>query len=290
MSLKSILVAMELREDMTAALETIVLLAKRFDSYVEGFPLQSRGEEFAAADMLGVFAVAPVNEQRAQEASRMRLVFETFMHERGLPRADATTIGLSFGWLNGEATVDTTGNYGRAFDLIAMSRPDARSTSLHYQALESALFESGHPLLLLPPTPMPTVATDVLVAWNGSTEQTRAIALALPILERAERITVLTIPGGQGVPGPSGEQMNLYLRRNGISGDDFDGRSQRPLDRRDDPCDGRCAGVRSFDQGCVHAKSPAPTDIRRSHPPYSLQRNLARAHGTLICGTQVPPI
>jgi nucleotide-binding universal stress UspA family protein len=39
----------------------------------------------------------------------------------------------------------------------------------------------------------------------------------MPLLQRAERVTVLTIPGGQGVPGPSGEQMTHYLTRNGIS-------------------------------------------------------------------------
>ena len=41
--------------------------------------------------------------------------------------------------------------------------------------------------------------------------------LRLPcLLQRAERVTVLTIPGGAAVPGPSAEQVTRSLQRNGI--------------------------------------------------------------------------
>jgi nucleotide-binding universal stress UspA family protein len=79
-----------------------------------------------------------------------------------------------------------------------------------------ALFESGRPLLLCPPSPPGHIGTNVLIAWNGSTEQARAIALAMPLLERAERVIVLTVTGGTGVPGPSAEQMIKYLQRNEV--------------------------------------------------------------------------
>ena len=42
------------------------------------------------------------------------------------------------------------------------------------------------------------------------------MALGMPLLERAERVTVLTVTGGTGVPGPSAEQMIKYLQRNGV--------------------------------------------------------------------------
>jgi nucleotide-binding universal stress UspA family protein len=54
------------------------------------------------------------------------------------------------------------------------------------------------------------------VKWNCSTEQARAIALAMPLLQKADRITVLTVIGGTGVAGPSAEQLIRYLQRNGI--------------------------------------------------------------------------
>ena len=108
------------------------------------------------------------------------------------------------------------GSYGRVFDVIVMKRRDARSGPIHDRLIESGLFESGRPTLLSPPSPPQQIATNVLIAWNCSTEQARAIALAMPLLQKADRITILTVIGGTGVPGPAAEQLIRYLHRNGI--------------------------------------------------------------------------
>ena len=79
------------------------------------------------------------------------------------------------------------------------------------------------------PSPPSQIATNVLIAWNCSTEQARAIALAMPILQKADRVTVLTVIGGTGVVGPSAEQLIRYLHCNGIVAEsmrvELDGRS-----------------------------------------------------------------
>ena len=227
--MKTILIPTDQREGMRAALQTALLLARRFDSYIEGFALQSRISELVIADM-GSIPVEPFKEESIEEAKKTRAMFESFMQEHGVPRSGPAASGFSFGWLDdapeGEGTV---GSYGRVFDLIVLSRPDPTSTGLHHRALESGLFESGRPILLSLPSPPKQIATNVLIAWNGSTEQARAIAFAMPLLQQAERVTVLTIPGGAGVPGPSGKQLTLSLQRNGIPATpltvELDGRS-----------------------------------------------------------------
>ena len=98
-----------------------------------------------------------------------------------------------------------------------MSRPDTNSRGLYNRAIESGLFDSGRPILLSPPSPPRQIATNVLIAWNCSTEQARATALAMPLLQKADRVTVLTVAGGTEVPGPSAEQLIRYLQRNGIA-------------------------------------------------------------------------
>jgi len=173
---------------------------------------------------------SPANKFSTHRHSVTKALFESFMQEHSVPRSGEAASGLSFSWLDdapeGE---DIVGSYGRAFDLIVLSRPDATSLGLHHRALESGLFESGRPILLSPPSPPNQIATNVLIAWNGSTEQTRAIAFAMPLLQQAERVKVLTIPGGAGVPGPSGEQLTRSLQRNGIPATpltvELDGRS-----------------------------------------------------------------
>jgi nucleotide-binding universal stress UspA family protein len=229
MTMKTILIPLGQDENMSSALETSLLLARRFDSCMEGFALQSTISAFVAADMGGI-SLEPYKEGNIEELRKIRAMFELFMQERGIPRTGPAAAGLSFSWLEdapmGEGTV---GNLGRIFDLIVLSRPSAKSTGLYIRALESALFESGHPVLLSPPIPPKQIATKVLIAWNGSTEQTRAITFAMPLLERSNRVTVLSIPGGTGVPGPSSEQVTRYLQRNRIPATlltvELDGRS-----------------------------------------------------------------
>jgi nucleotide-binding universal stress UspA family protein len=218
MGMKTILLLMEKYDDMQSVLETALLLARRCGSYIEGVPLRWAIQDFALGDVVVAFPVEQYEREIAADAQRARQTFETFMQKNDVPRSTTTrTPSPTFGWLS-EPPEDETfvGDYGRAFDVIVMNRPDENSSVLYRRALESALFESGRPLLLCPPSPPGHIGTNVLIAWNGSTEQARAMALAMPLLERAERVTVLTVTGGTGVPGPSAQQMIRYLQWNGV--------------------------------------------------------------------------
>ena len=217
MSMKTILVPTENHDAMQSALETALLLARRCDSYMEGFALRWGFDELAGGDMVGGVPLATYKQDSVAEARQARQIFESFMQKHDVPRSTGTTVSLSFGWLDdvpeGENFV---GSYGRVFDVIVMNRPDVNSTGLYTRAIESGLFESGRPILLSPPSPPQQIATNVLIAWNRSTEQARATALAMPLLQKANRVTVLTVTGGTAVPGPSAEQLIRYLERNGI--------------------------------------------------------------------------
>jgi len=208
----------ENHDAMQSALETALLLGRRCDSYIEGFALRWAINEFMVGDVVGGMPLETYRQDIAEEARKARQIFETFMQKHDVPRSTETTESLSFGWLDdvseGESFI---GSYGRVFDVIVMNRRDAKSSPLHDRAIESGLFESGRPILLSPPSPPRQIATNVLIAWNCSTEQARAIALAMPLLQKASRITVLTVTGGTGVPGPSAEQLIRHLQRNGIT-------------------------------------------------------------------------
>src|ERR1035438_603277 len=230
MSMKTILVPTENHDAMRSALETALLLARRCDSYIEGFALRWSISQFIGGDIAGGLPVETFNEDIAEEAKQARQLFESFMREHDVPRSTKTVGALSFGWLDeapeGESFI---GSYGRVFDVIVMHRSDAKSISLYERAIESGLFESGRPILLAPPSPPSQIATNVLIAWNCSTEQARTTALAMPLLQKADRVTVLTVTGGTAVPGPSAEQMIQYLQRNEIGAEpmrvELDGRS-----------------------------------------------------------------
>ena len=179
---------------------------------------------------MGTFPLEDFRRDIEEEAKKARQVFEAFMQTHDVARSTGTTRPPSFNWLDeapeGESFV---GSYGRVFDVIVMNRPDTKSTGLYHRTIESGLFESGRPILLAPPSPPGQIARNVLIAWNSSTEQARATALAMPLLHKADRVTVLTVVGGTGVPGPSADQLIQYLQRNGISAEpmrvDLDGKT-----------------------------------------------------------------
>src|SRR5262249_44032866 len=161
-----------------------------------------------AIDMGGGLSLETFRQESQEEAAHARKLFESFMEENKVPRATSNAPMLSYGWLadapEGESFV---GSYGRVFDLIVLSRPDENTTGLHNRAVESGLFESGRPVLMAPPKAPATIASNIMIAWNRSTEQARTTALAMPLLRQADNVTVLTVTGGTEVPGPSADQI-----------------------------------------------------------------------------------
>ncbi len=75
---------------------------------------------------------------------------------------------------------------------------------------ETALFDSGRPVLVVPQGFSGTVGKRILFAWNGSTESARAISLAMPVLSGAEAIDVLSVDGAM-VPGPTSAEIAQSL-------------------------------------------------------------------------------
>jgi nucleotide-binding universal stress UspA family protein len=216
--MKTILVPTESHDQMRAALTAALTLAQQFDSYIEGFALRFRVNEFIAVDMAGAIPLETLREESLDEGRRARALFESFMQEHRVPHNDGVTSSLSYGWRDdapeGE---DFVGSHGRVFDIIVMSRSDGNSAGLHERAIESGLFDSGRPMLIAGPAPRALLGTNILVHWNCSTEQARATAFAMPLLRKAERVTVLHVEGGSVVPGPSAAQAIRHLQRNGVN-------------------------------------------------------------------------
>src|SRR5258708_6440285 len=145
--MKTILVPTQNVAAMKSALELAVLLARRTGAYIEGFPLRVAIPPYIAAELTAGFTMAAYVEQPAEEPRDRGRLFEAFMQEHGIPPAGAAAERPAFGWLD-VASEDEgfIGSHGRAFDITVISRLDGDSTSLHQRAIETGLFESGHPV------------------------------------------------------------------------------------------------------------------------------------------------
>jgi len=216
MGFKTILVPIEQHDLVNSTLKTALLLAQKFDSYIEGFALRVAIPAAFAVGDAGVVPIPALEQDIAENEQRSRSLFENFMQEHGVA-CGGDTKALSSGWLEDAPEGDHfVGSHGRVFDVIVLGKPGRDPKGPRMTTLEAGLFDSGRPVLIAPPLPQPQMGTNVLIAWNCSTEQARATAFAMPILKRASRVIVLTVEGGAAVPGPTGQQLCRYLQLNEV--------------------------------------------------------------------------
>jgi nucleotide-binding universal stress UspA family protein len=128
------------------------------------------------------------------------------------------------------AGTDLAGVQSRRANLTILLQPrQAPSAPLRTAMFERILFESGRPVLLVPPTwRQKTLGRTILVAWDGSREATRAIADAQPLLTACDNVFLVTIDkdsrGGLAITDIAAHLRRLGLRcqQRTVSGSDRD--------------------------------------------------------------------
>src|SRR5205085_949847 len=171
------------------------------------FALRPALTEYIPFDMVGGLTWVRDDAADEEAVQRARRLFEDFMRDNAVPFAKTGEGGLGYGWREKAAAGDDfVGSYGRIFDVTVLGRPNADQAYPSMATLEAALFESGRPVLIAPPTPPQTLGEIAVIAWNGSTETARAIAFAMPLLHKARRVVALEIERGS-VPGPSIDEL-----------------------------------------------------------------------------------
>src|SRR5690606_18586693 len=83
----------------------------------------------------------------------------------------------------------------RVSDLVVFGAQPADSPEFG-GAIETTLVAGGRPVLLAPHG-VQTLGQRVAIAWNGSAESARALAAALPFVEAASAVHVLTAETGR---------------------------------------------------------------------------------------------
>jgi nucleotide-binding universal stress UspA family protein len=83
--------------------------------------------------------------------------------------------------------------FGRLSDLIVVERPTTER--VHAQrCFDAAVFGSGRPTLVAGEKPPFDIIDHVMIAWNGSLEASRAVLGAMPLLNRANRVSIFAAP------------------------------------------------------------------------------------------------
>jgi nucleotide-binding universal stress UspA family protein len=204
---------------VTSLLDTALLVARRFGSRIVGLNAVTTEYAVVFGGEMGFSISSEVDRTLEREGQdrreQARALFASFMRRHGVALGGAAGEGPSAEWREEAGRQNAlVGALGRVFDLILVERP-AKLASLAEATLEDALFESGRPVLMAPPTALPTFGERVLVAWNGSTETARTVAFSMPFLQRAASVQVVSVESGM-TPGPSGADLVATLARHGI--------------------------------------------------------------------------
>ena len=215
-------------------------IARRHNAHIEAVHCRARPQDMIPSGVAvppalrkqleaQMVELANAEEASLQEKFRARLArLGLELIETGIPPRDRP----SAGWCEEQGKqMDVIKRHGRLADLVAVAKPD-RDRNLGVNTLKAALFSTGRPVLICPPaeTAPQVLGERIAIAWNGSAEASRAVALALPLIQAADEIIVLD--GGTGDHGASGDELLRYLeirgvkaRREPISGGDNPGRA-----------------------------------------------------------------
>ncbi|MGE0724019.1 MAG: universal stress protein [Alphaproteobacteria bacterium] len=135
-------------------------------------------------------------------------------------RRDCAAAGITHEWRQVETAAPAAAAiHARYADLSVIGQDDPDRPGPLDGMAEEVVLASGRPTLVVPYVGrFAALGANVLIAWNGSREASRAVHDALPLFRKDARITILalnpesTAAGGAGVPGAD---IALHLARHG---------------------------------------------------------------------------
>lgn len=212
MSLKSILVHAAPNERLGSVLDVACALAKTHEAHLIGLHVSSD----PAAPLQSLPGPVP-NELMLSIESRI----ET---ERDLARTgfDAAVArhGVRGEWRTGSGDLaGLIGTHARYVDLAVMGQAAEEDEPDDPELPTVVATMTGRPVLIVPRAGnFGEAGKRVLVCWNASREATRAITDALPVLQRADHVTVLAVnpDDGAGHGDVPGADISHYLARHGV--------------------------------------------------------------------------
>ncbi len=201
------------------------VLARRFSAHVVVAHCRPRPEDMLPYGMsVPFFMKQQIAEQTSQladeEEQKLRGEFDELTARFGLKvveRPEAPAVEATASWIEETGKqVDVIRRNGRLADLICVAKPDV-DRNLGFNTLKAALFHTGRPVMMCPPRDdaPETVGERLTIGWNGSVEAARAVALSLPIIEKATEVTILS--GGDEMRGAGAEDLVDYLAVRGVT-------------------------------------------------------------------------
>jgi nucleotide-binding universal stress UspA family protein len=215
MSYKSILVHLDDDRHCGARVDIASRMCLDFDAHLAGLYLMTQPElpRYARTRMGADLFHDKYVELQREQLDGMTNSFKEHTAGAGVPAAEMR--------VSSKDPVDSLTMHARYADLLVMGQadPEEEHAMMNPDFVDQVLLSAGRPVLVLPYAgKFPTIGKNVLVAWNATREAARAVSDALPLLRRADKVTVFAVnPGRTGDHGKEpGADISLFLARHGV--------------------------------------------------------------------------
>src|ERR1700752_5262046 len=165
--------------------------------------------------------MSATEKESNDRAHAVRSMFERFVARHDVvvqeahPGSDHAT--ASFASVTGREE-DIVAQQARLADLTVVPHPDAGEDVSSSDALHAVLFDSGRPVLISPQVAPTMIGARICLGWNGTAESASAVLAALPWLQRADAVRILSADGYQR-RGPAAPDLAAYLALHGVHAD-----------------------------------------------------------------------
>ena len=214
--IKDIVVNLSIGEKASPACDYAVSVAAAFDAHLAGIAflfdpiVPVSGAGYIPADVI------EPQERESEDATRAALDRFSRACSRAGVSAEPLTLSASFGGVGEQFS-----RIARRFDLSIVGQAEPESSAVEEIIAESALFESGRPVIIVPYIQKAPLKLDnVMVCWDGSRAAARAIADSMPLLGKAGRVEVVIVTNERGKQDEiEGADMGEHLARHGLNVD-----------------------------------------------------------------------
>ena len=190
--------------------------------------LASKLGEHDGARIVALFAVTPPLVETfypgAADGLPVQWIYDLYAgwRQRAVTAFQSANRGFSAVWAETGVSDDPVGGFaGQAFyaDLLVLGQhdPQAPERLVPPNFVSAVLIASGRPAIVLPHAGIfRHVGRRVLVAWKPTPQSARTVTASLPILQRAEHVTVVEWGGeSRGCKGAALD-LQAYLHQHGV--------------------------------------------------------------------------
>jgi nucleotide-binding universal stress UspA family protein len=214
--IKDIVVNLPVGAARDAVSDYAISIANTFNAYLAGVAFNF--EPILPDAFVDGMAAGFIDAQRAESeraAKEAIAKFDAATRRAGIS-AGSQMIEASFG-----GAASRFSEFARRFDLSVLGQKEPAKAAAEELLIEAALFESGRPVVVVPYIQKdPLKLERVLVCWDRSRNAARASADAMPFLERAKGIDLLTISSKDvRRDEPQGADIADHLIRHGLKVD-----------------------------------------------------------------------